>query len=164
MVRALRQLGQFPATLILAAALLASSLIDIRTRRLPDWLTLPLLVLGLALALLREPPGLHSHVLAAVLGFLAFYLIAALYRRYRGQHGLGLGDAKLLAAAGAWLGPVYLAPVVFFGAILALGFVVILRVLGRTVSWQMTLPFGPFLSAGVFVCWCLRLMGWPIGS
>lgn len=152
------------ATLILVATLLTASLIDIRTRRLPDWLTLLLLAVGLVLTFLLDPPSLLFHLLAATLGFLAFYVIATLYHRHRGQHGLGLGDAKLLAAAGAWLGPLYLAPVVFLGALLALGFVVVLRGLGRTVSWQMTLPFGPFLSVSFFVCWCLKLLGWPIGS
>ena len=156
-------MAQVVATLILTATLLTASLIDIHTRRLPDWLTLSLLALGLAATFFLDSPGLLLHILAAALGFLAFYAIATLYYQHRGQHGLGLGDAKLLAAAGAWLGPLYLAPVVFLGALLALGFVVVLRALGRTVSWKMTLPFGPFLSVGFFVCWCLKLLGWPIG-
>lgn len=57
--------------------------------------------------------GLLSLV-GAVLG------VSRLYLHLRHQHGLGLGDAKLLAAAGAWLAPLYLASVVFLGAILAL--------------------------------------------
>jgi leader peptidase (prepilin peptidase)/N-methyltransferase len=104
------------------------------------------------------------HLFGAILGFLSLYLVSRLYFHFRHQHGLGLGDAKLLAAAGAWLGPLYLAPVVFLGAILALAFVLILRVAGRAVSWQMTLPFGPFLSAGFLICWCINLGGWSLVS
>jgi leader peptidase (prepilin peptidase)/N-methyltransferase len=100
------------------------------------------------------------HILAAILGFLSFYLIATFYRRLRGYDGLGLGDAKLLAAAGAWLGPLYLAPVVFVSAVLALVAALILRLLGRQVSLQSTLPFGPFLSASFFGFWCLKISGW----
>jgi len=150
------------ATVGLVVALGVCSAIDICSRRIPDWLTLPLIVAGLLYAVSGESgSGLWSLV-GAILGFLSLYLISRLYLHIRHQHGLGLGDAKLLAAAGAWLGPLYLAPVVFLGAILALAFVLILRVVGRAVSWQMTLPFGPFLSAGFFICWCIKLGGWSI--
>lgn len=148
------------ATIALAVVLIVASVIDIRSRRLPDHLTLTSLALGLLLTLALEPGGLPLHVVAAAIGFLALYLVAATYRRLRGIDGLGLGDAKLLAAAGAWLGPLYLAPVVFVSAVLALLTVLILRLLGRQVSLQSTLPFGPFLSAGFFGLWCLKISGW----
>ena len=147
------------ATIALTVALVIASVIDIRSRRLPDYLTLPLLVFGLLLTLVLEPRGLALQVLAAVLGFIALYLVALTYRRLRGYDGLGLGDAKLLAAAGAWLGPLYLAPVVFVSAVLALVAALILRLLGRQVSLQSTLPFGPFLSASFFGFWCLKISG-----
>jgi leader peptidase (prepilin peptidase)/N-methyltransferase len=148
------------ATAVLTIALVAAASTDIRSRRLPDYLTLPLIVLGVIQTQALNLGALLPHALAALLGFLAFYLIATLYRRVRGYDGLGLGDAKLLAAAGAWLGPLYLAPVVFVSAVLALVAALILRLLGRNVSLQMTLPFGPFLSAGFFGFWCLKISGW----
>lgn len=144
----------------LTVTLAIVSLIDLRSHRLPDWLTLPLLALGLLATSCEAPSDLPLHLLAALLGFLAFYLIATLYRRLRGYDGLGLGDAKLLAAVGAWLGPVYLAPVVFVSAVLALVAALILRLLGRQVSLQSTLPLGPFLSASFFGFWCLKISGW----
>ena len=148
------------STLALAVALIISSVIDIRSRRIPDHLTLPLLALGLLTTLVLESGEVLPHLLAALLGFLTFYLIATFYRRVRGYDGLGLGDAKLLAAAGAWLGPLYLAPVVFVSAVLALVAALSLRLLGRQVSLQSTLPFGPFLSASFFGFWCLKISGW----
>lgn len=144
-------------TLLLAAALGVLSVIDLRTQRLPDVLTLPLVAIGLGMTALDAPSQLVLHALAATLGFLAFWLVAEFYRRARGIDGLGLGDAKLLAAAGAWLGPFYLAPIVLLSALLALGFVLILRLLGRQVSWQSRLPFGPFLSAAFFAFWCFKI-------
>lgn len=149
-------------TAILAVALAIASIIDVRTRRLPDWLVFSLMIVGLLGTHLVEPAALLPHAVAALLGFLAFYLIATLYRRVRGYDGLGLGDAKLLAAAGAWLGPLYLAPVVFVSAVLALVATLILRLLGRDVSLQMTLPFGPFLSASFFGFWCFKISGWSL--
>lgn len=148
------------STILLAIALTALASIDLRTHRLPDWLTLPLIGVGLAVTYLDAPASFSLHLLAAILGFLAFWLVAELYRRRHGIDGLGLGDAKLLAAAGSWLGPLHLAPTVLLSALLALIFVLILRLLGQQVSWQSRLPFGPFLSAAFFAFWCFKLLGW----
>jgi leader peptidase (prepilin peptidase)/N-methyltransferase len=147
---------------ILLAVLTAASIIDLRTRRLPDWLTLPLIVSGLATTAIFAPDDVLLNMLGAALGFIAFGLVARLYRSLRGYDGLGLGDAKLLAVAGAWLGPLYLAPVVFVSAILAIACALILRLYGREVSFQSTLPFGPFLSVGIFLFWYLKIGGWPL--
>lgn len=147
------------ATIGLALALAACAWIDIATRRLPDLLTLPLIAVGLAYSAFSGWQVALLHLLAAALGFAAFYLIAHLYLGLKRQHGLGLGDAKLLAAAGAWLGPIHLGPVVLLSTVLALAFVLALRVIGLPVSWQTTIPFGPFLAAGFFVLWCIMLAG-----
>ncbi|MBI4924130.1 MAG: prepilin peptidase [Devosia nanyangense] len=144
--------------------LFCAGTIDGRTHRIPDWLTLILVTAGIVATALLVPADLLPNILAAILGFLSFYLIARLYRSLRGYDGLGLGDAKLLAAAGAWLGPLYLAPVVFVSAILAIGAALILRLLGREVSLQTTLPFGPFLSVSFFGFWCLKISGWSLFS
>ena len=148
----------------LALLLVVASAIDLRTRRLPDWLILPLVAIGPAVTTIFSPADLLPNILAALIGFLAFWLIARLYHSLRGYDGLGLGDAKLLAAAGAWLGPLYLAPVVFVSAILAIGAALILRLLGREVSLQTTLPFGPFLGVSFFGFWCLKISGWSLFS
>lgn len=147
-------------TAVLGLSLALAGFVDVKSRRIPDVLTAFLISLGLVLATSYTMPNL----LAAALGFLSFYLIARVYRSVRGYDGLGLGDAKLLAAAGAWLGPLYLAPVVFVSAILAIGVALILRLLGREVSLQTTLPFGPFLSVSFFGFWCLKISGWSLFS
>jgi leader peptidase (prepilin peptidase)/N-methyltransferase len=144
-------------------ALITCAVIDVRERRLPDWLTLPLAVSGLLYTLLGSVTDAAWHLLGAIIGFVALYLVSKAYLHLRHQHGLGLGDAKLLAAAGAWLGPLYLAPVVLIASVLALGWVQVLRLAGRSVGWQTTLPFGPFLAVGFFACWCAKLGGWSWG-
>ncbi len=136
---------------------LALGLIDWRHFRLPDVLTLPLLLLGLLATAWRQPDQLGDHALACLLGWLAFRGIALLYRRLRGVEGLGQGDAKLLAAAGAWLGMLALPMVVCGGAILTL-----LAVLARALwSWQKPdrhrrVAFGPGLAASLFGCWLIN--------
>ncbi len=104
----------FGWTLLLLAA------IDWRTGLLPDVLTLPLIVTGLTVAYAIDPASLADHVIGAVAGFAIFALLAAAYRRFRGRDGLGLGDAKLLAAAGAWLSWTGLPTTVLFAALAGL--------------------------------------------
>ncbi|TLU71658.1 prepilin peptidase [Lichenicoccus roseus] len=135
---------------------LTLALIDLQHQRLPDILTLPLLLAGLGVCALGTPDRLASNALAACLGWLGFRAIALLYRRLRGIEGLGQGDAKLLAAAGAWVGLAMLPLVMGGGAFLTL-----LWVLGEA-AWrrrmpppQRRLPFGPGLAAACFAVWLL---------
>jgi leader peptidase (prepilin peptidase)/N-methyltransferase len=101
-------------------ALLALAVIDARHTLLPDVLTLPLIPVGLLVIWMAEPAQLSHHAIGAVVGFAVFAAIAWAYRRIRGRDGLGLGDAKLLAAGGAWAGWMGLASIVVWASVLAL--------------------------------------------
>src|SRR6266481_138857 len=73
--------------------------IDIRSRRIPNWLSLPFLAIGLVLSALRGGlPGFERSAegvgLAVVVAGVLCYL-----------RGMGMGDLKLFAAVGAWIGP-----------------------------------------------------------
>lgn len=134
-------------------ALLTLAAIDWRTYRLPDVLTLPLAAVGFLVAYAFDRSGFVDHIIGAAAGFLAFALLAEAYRRLRGLDGLGLGDAKLLAAGGAWLGWPSLPTVVLFAAMLGLAFVLMRRLTGQTISETDRIPFGPALAAGMWLVW-----------
>lgn len=147
-------------TALLAVSLMIVATLDIKSRRLPDLITLPLVTVGLAVnAAIGGPSALMFYAAGGLLGFAAFWAIATLYHQLTHRSGLGLGDAKLIAAAGAWMGPLYLAPIVFLGALLGLVTVGFLRVAGHPISSQSIIPFGPFLSAAFFGLWCAKLAG-----
>jgi len=138
--------------------LLLLALVDAEHGRLPDILTLPLLAGGLAAAALQPLPGLEGPVasgLGAGIGLALFLAIDRLYRAWRGQAGLGRGDAKLLAALGAWLGLEALPSLVLLAALLALAFAL---ATGRRRAAD-ALAFGPWLAAAGFVLlwWQLQL-------
>lgn len=140
--------------------LLALALIDARHGRLPDPLTLPLAGLGVAVAFVAPRPGLagiEASLLGALLGYAVFATVAVAYRRWRGREGLGRGDAKLLAALGAWLGVEGLAPTILGGAALAL-LVALLSGLRRADD---ALALGPWLAVagGGLIWWRLWLAG-----
>ncbi len=133
--------------------LLALATIDQRDLLLPDALTLPLIPAGLAVAYAIEPARLGDHAIGAGLGFLAFAAIGWVYRRVRGREGLGLGDAKLLAGAGAWVSWSGLASIVLVAALAALAVVLARWLAGRAPSPTERVPFGPYLCLGAWLVW-----------
>ena len=136
----------------LGVALLALSVIDIRTYRLPDHLTLPLILSGWLVNLVRSGVWPWNTLVAAAAGYLVFALIGWIHFRLRHVEGLGLGDAKLLAAAGAWVGLQALPMVVLLAALGGLGHAV---VAGSTSGQRI--PFGPWLAASFLGVWLLTI-------
>jgi len=113
---------------------------------------LPLIVLGLSLNTYARGTLPVSEIWGAIVGYVTFWALGSLYFRLRVQEGLGLGDAKLLAAAGAWLGFEALPMVVLISALGALGFASITR------RHRMDhLAFGPWLASAFFVMWIVRV-------
>jgi leader peptidase (prepilin peptidase)/N-methyltransferase len=135
--------------------LLALGWIDARHWLLPDALTLPLVIAGLGAALAFDPGGLTDRALGAVIGYLALRLVALLYRKFRGRDGLGEGDAKLLAAAGAWVGASGLPQVVLIAELAGLVAAAGARLAGVRLSATSALPFGPFLALATWLVWLL---------
>lgn len=147
------------ASLILTAALLVLAWIDFRTYRLPDAITLPLIAAGLALnAFVLGTPW--ASVVGAAAGYLAFLAVEIGYRRLRGRDGLGRGDAKLLAAGGAWCGGWLLPAIVLVGALSALIFVGVSTLIrGQRPGAAQAYAFGPWLALGIFAGWIYRAYG-----
>jgi leader peptidase (prepilin peptidase) / N-methyltransferase len=141
------------ATAALGWTLLALAVIDWRHELLPDALTLPLIPAGLAVAYAIDPDRVLPHAIGAAAGFLAFAALALAYERLRGREGLGLGDAKLLAAAGAWLGWAALPSVVVVGAVSGLLLALLQAARGRRLEAGSRLPFGPHLALGFWLVW-----------
>jgi leader peptidase (prepilin peptidase) / N-methyltransferase len=130
--------------------------IDVLTMRLPDLLTLPLLVVDLLAEALLSPENLLAHIWGAAVGCLSFTIVAIGYRVLRGRDGLGGGDAKRLAVAGAWLGWAALPEVVFIAALLGIAGAIVSRARGHVIASTTALPFGPLRTIAL---WIVRLYG-----
>jgi leader peptidase (prepilin peptidase)/N-methyltransferase len=140
---------------VLGWCLLTLAWIDARTLRLPDVLTLPLILAGLLEAIWLEPEELGERALAAAAAYTVLFLLAWSYRLIRKREGLGMGDAKLLAACGAWLGLPAVPWVAVGGALLALMWAAVLRLRGTRLTAGLRIPFGPFLAAAFWVAWLI---------
>ena len=154
-----------PLALIVAGWVLVSWLLPLVLIDLDHlWLPEPLCRIGLILGLLftaglgwMQGPGVArglvvQHLLAAGLGLVGFEAVSAIAQKVMGRPALGLGDAKLAALLGAWLGPTGLGVAV----VLAVFAGAIIGVLGRLsgkLGHHQPLPFGPFLAAGGLAVW-----------
>ena len=138
------------AALIFTWMLLAASVIDFRHQLLPDDLTLPLLWLGLGVALFGLFADLLSAVIGAMAGYLALWSVYQAFRLLTGKEGMGFGDFKLLAALGAWTGWQYLITIVILSSLVGAVFGLTL-ILFRRRDRQIPMPFGPFLAAAGWI-------------
>jgi leader peptidase (prepilin peptidase)/N-methyltransferase len=135
--------------LLFGCSLIVLFFIDLRHRILPNVITLPGIVVGLLFSVVN-PPGWASSLIGILLGGLIPFAIAEIYARVRGEEGLGMGDVKMLAMIGAFLGwklmILTLVLASFMGSIVGLGLIV-----ARRGDMKYALPFGTFLTLAAFV-------------
>lgn len=141
------------ASLVLAVALAVLSACDLIFFRLPNALTFPLIAFGLLFSTRSGLASLGWAAASAIVGFVLLAGIGVVYRYVRERAGLGLGDAKLFAASGAWLGAQALPSVLLAATGVALVCVIIATRAGATLSGASRIPFGPFLSFGTWLVW-----------
>jgi leader peptidase (prepilin peptidase)/N-methyltransferase len=132
--------------LIFGCALIVLFAIDLEHHLLPNVITIPGIAIGFLLSVIN-PPGWKSSLIGIVLGGGVLFLIAEGYYRIRHEEGLGMGDVKMLAMIGAFLGwqltllSLMIASVA--GTIIGLALIAS----GRG-TMKYALPFGTFLSIG----------------
>ena len=142
----------------LALLMLAIAISDIRWFIVPDALSASAFVLGLTFAGLFDDAPLAEAALMCLLRAMAaaFPLLALmlLYEWWRGRPGLGLGDVKLAAVAGAWLDWFTIVAVIEVATLAALAAYCLWRyVLRRPITATTPLPFGLFLAPAIWAGW-----------
>lgn len=137
------------ARVLFGCAMIVLFVIDLQHRILPNVITLPGVVVGLVLSVWL-PPGWMASLVGALAGGGVLFAIAESYYRLRGVEGLGMGDVKMLAMIGAFLGWqlafVTLVLASLAGSIVGVGIIAT----GRG-GMKAALPFGTFLSIGALV-------------
>lgn len=142
--------GRAPqAAALFFAALAALAAIDAAARRLPDAITYPLIFLGVALGVFTSVDAGTERLIGAVLGYASFWSLSVIATRALGREALGLGDAKLFAAIGAWLGWPALPEVALIASLAGLFWGAALAARGRDL--RDGAPFGPALALGALV-------------
>ncbi len=146
----------------LALIMLTIAVIDERHLIIPDWLNAAGLALGLAQAVILNgqtrwaalaDAGLRAAVLAT-----SFLILRSGYAWLRGRDGIGLGDVKLAAVAGAWLDWAVMPIAIEIAALSALGAYAIRGLARRrAVRANARLPFGLFFAPAIWIGWLLQM-------
>jgi len=144
--------------LALGWLLAALTAVDVASFRLPDVLTGPMLVLGLLESLVLPDRPILNHVIGATGGFAVLALLGWGYERLRAREGIGLGDAKLLGAAGAWLGWAPLPSLVLLACAVALVLVAGMVFSKGRAALAERLAFGGPLCLATWLIW----LYWPL--
>ena len=131
---------------IFGATLIALFAIDLEHRLLPNAITLPGIAVGFLFSFVTDP-GWRSSLIGIAIGGGLPYAVAEIYFRIRHLEGVGMGDVKMLAMIGAFLGwpgaIVTLMLASIAGSLAGLAMIVL-----RRGTLQYALPFGTFLAAG----------------
>ncbi|QWE18853.1 prepilin peptidase [Polynucleobacter corsicus] len=148
---------------LLILALLYLAYIDWRTFRLPNAITLPLILLGIAFNAFSDlrftTPS--SAFFGAFLGYGFLWVLNTSFRLLKNRDGIGMGDAKLLAALGACLGWSTLPSILLMASVTGvLGGIIWLKL--RRHHLREAFPFGPFLAiAGIIeLLWPQLIQTW----
>ena len=149
---------QFPLFFLLLCGLCgALAVIDIRRGIIPDGLNLAIAGLGLARTIVTADAlaGVEAIRDAIITGVIC-WLLRRLYFAWRKIQGLGLGDVKFLAAAAVWVGLSGIPMLILIAALAALAAAGGLQIAGHSLTRQTSLPFAPFLAAGLLAALALQ--------
>lgn len=139
----------------LSATLAWAAMIDIDRFILPNLLTISLLIAGLVNAALAPTPGLANAVIGAALGYGVFTALGRLFARILGRPALGQGDAKLMAAGGAWLGWEWLPYLTLIASSCAMLIVAIGAIASGTRIRGARIAFGLYIALAILAGWIL---------
>ncbi len=148
---------------LFACALIVLFVTDLQHKILPNAITLPGIVIGFVCSFFL-PPGWRDSLIGIVVGGGVLFAIAEGYYRIRGEEGLGMGDVKLLAMIGAFLGwKLVLLTLVL--ASLSGSIIGVAMIASKRGDMKYTLPFGTFLAIGAVVsaAWGTPIVDWYFG-
>ena len=134
---------QMLCALVLTWSLIALTFIDFDYLLLPDRITLPLAALGLVINSFSIFSSATLAIWGYIIGFLCLWVIYYVFKLLTGKEGMGYGDFKLLAALGAWMGPMMLPLIVLLSSILG---VMIGLILIKKRGQNQPFAFGPYIA------------------
>ena len=161
MLQSMTLLWPLTCLAVLAICLIWLAIVDLRTGYLPDPLQAVLALSGLTSAFVGSPIGIswQGAIVGAAVNGGVFWSLRWLVSRLKGREAMGLGDVKLVAVGGLWLGPFALPYIMATGGILTLAGAGIVGLATRRPVWKGEMPLGPGLAAGILGTFFGALVG-----
>ena len=139
---------------LLGWILILLSIIDIRIMIIPSSICIILFLFGIFTAYYIDN-NISASLIGSFVGFAILRLFIMLYERIRGTPGMGLGDANLLGAGGAWVGWSEIPDVILIASISGVAFFILMTKVLKLLPVGAAIPFGPMLALGI---WIVRLI------
>ena len=136
--------------------LIAIFFIDLEHYIIPDWLSIPGIVIGIIMFALVQGMSPIDSLIGAIVGAGLLECIRLAYYFVTKREGMGFGDVKLMGMIGAFLGWFYIPIVIFISAALGTLYAFVLMFLGKA-NRQTKIPYGPFLAVAA----CITLFFGP---
>jgi len=140
-----------PVHYFLVSALMVIFFIDLEFQIIPDKITLPGIVLGLAAAFFVDPPGIVNALIGFAVGGGALLAVAYLGEWLFKKEAMGGGDVKMAAMMGAFVGWQKVLLIFLGGAVLGMIISMLWMLLSKKVRHERIIPFGPFLALAALV-------------
>jgi leader peptidase (prepilin peptidase)/N-methyltransferase len=137
--------------------------IDLSHRIIPDAISLPGIVIGVVVSWLHPQMSMVKSLIGILVGGGSLYLVAIIYELVTKREGMGVGDVKLLAMIGAFIGWQGVLFTIFCSSLIG-SIVGVTMMLVTSADSKYAVPFGPFLSLGAitYVLWGENLIAWYI--
>lgn len=144
-------------SVVLGVGLIALIWFDLHEYRLPDLINFSLIIAGLIVTYHFRRFALIDAVLGGLVGYGVIWGLNQAYVYLRNQSGIGLGDAKLMAVGGVWLGAWNLPFLMLGASVFGLIFIVIKQLYVRhgKTSESGPIAFGPAIAVTIWLIWCL---------
>jgi len=140
---------------VLLMSLVVVTFIDLDFQIIPNIISLSGIVIGFTASFYLPGITVQDSILGILIGGGMFFLIAYIFVKVRGIEGMGMGDVKLLAMLGAFLGLKGVLFIIFISSIIGTVTGLLVMVQTRSFTFKQRIPFGPFLSiaAMIYVFW-----------
>lgn len=150
-----------PVYWLLMAALIVITFIDFDYQIIPDVISLPGVPIGFVLTFFVAGVSWSDSLLGILVGGGSLACVAGIYYLLTRNEGMGMGDIKLLAMLGAFMGWKAILPTIFLGSLIG-SLVGVPLMLIKRASGKLAIPFGPFLSLGaiIYLLWGSDLISW----
>lgn len=135
---------------IFSSALVAVSFIDLEHRIIPDIISIPGMITGLALSFFVLDINPIESLLGILIGAGGLLFVAVVYEYFAKREGMGGGDVKLVGMIGAFMGWRGAFASIFLGSLLGTIVGITLMII-RKKDLKLAIPFGPFLSIGAMI-------------
>jgi leader peptidase (prepilin peptidase)/N-methyltransferase len=148
---------------LLTWVLITLTFIDFDTQLLPDRFTLTLAAIGLGINSFHLYTTASAAIWGYIIGFLCLWIVYYLFKIVTGKEGMGYGDFKLLAALGAWMGPLMLPLIILLSSVVgAIIGIILLKIRKENVPFA----FGPYIAIAGWIAflWGEQIMKVYLGQ